>query len=79
MTIDPLTAWHSSTANLQDPLLAARLTPEHSTGDLVPFVVDAAVAARRPGRPFSWLTSRLARPAVRHSNRWAGQIADAAS
>ena len=79
MTIDPLTAWHSSAANLHDPLLATRVTPEHSTGDLAPFVVEAVAGRRRPGPVFGWLTACL-RPvtATRPRRRWtAGQIAEA--
>jgi hypothetical protein len=79
MTIDPLTAWHSSAVNLHDSLLSARMTPEHSTGDLAPFVVEAVAARRRAGRVFGWLTAR-ARPiaATRPLSRWtAGRIAEA--
>ncbi len=79
MTIDPLTAWHSSAANFQNPLLAARVTPEHSTGDLAPFVVEAVAARRRAGRVFGWLTAR-AHPivAARPRRRWtAERIAEA--
>jgi hypothetical protein len=79
MTIDPLTAWHASAANLQDPLVAARVTPEHSQGDLAPFVVAAVAPRRRAGRAFGWFTAR-ARPgaAARPSSRsTVGRVAEA--
>ena len=79
MIIDPLTSWHSPAANLHDPLLAARVTPEHSTGDLAPFVVGAVAARRRGSRVLGLLTAR-ARPvrAARRRSRWAvGRVAEA--
>ena len=58
--LDPITAWHTDTPT-HNARLAGLSTPELSTGELLPHVVDATAHRRTTGRFTPGWAARLRR------------------